>query len=53
MKKMNLILATMLVFFLSHNLAIAETACEGLENKIKLNVFFRLGEMFFTGYTTN
>ena len=50
MKKINILLATIFVFFLSHNLAIAETACEGLENKIGLNMVVGFGKMYFTGY---
>ena len=50
MKKINILLTTIFVFFLSHNLAIAETACEGLENKIGLNMVVGFGKMYFTGY---
>ena len=47
---MNLILATMLIFFLSHNLAIAETACESLDDKRGLNMVVGFGGPYFKGY---
>ena len=50
MKKINILLATIFVFFLSHNLAIAETECDGLKTEMGLNMVVGFGTMYFDGY---
>lgn len=50
MKKMNLILATMFVFLLSHNPVLGQTECDALGQKSVINTVVGMGEMYFNGY---
>ncbi len=52
MKKINIILSTIFVFFFSHNLAIAKSECDDLlgTNKMALNMTVGFGTMYFNGY---
>ena len=51
MKKINIFLAMIFVFFLSPNLAIAKSECDDLlGNKMSLNMTVGFGKMYFLGY---